>query len=229
MTSTTTTKTSTAVAAAVEGVSEAEAKHAAAVAELPAIAERVRKADAELKRIEQCIADDDPSAGLEDLTKADTELRFHKLTEQAKKKALVKSSAKVRLARTAAILARMEAGEYDIQMNRLRPEAEALATKIAALVAEHVRQCEANNVGRVQLLEDAKESDATNQQGTGNAESRLSWGHEDGKKHKPVWIEVNGEQVPVIHLGGRQEAILGRAEWIVKFGEESAAEYKSIY
>ncbi|UYY80750.1 hypothetical protein OIT41_15745 [Arthrobacter sp. YA7-1] len=224
-----TTKTSANVASAVKGVSDAEAKHAAAIAELPAIEERVRKADAELKRIEQCIADDEPTAGLDDLTKADAELRFFKLQHQAKSRAATVAGGAVQAARTALVRARLEAGEYGIHMDRLRPEAEALASKIAALLTEHVALCAAHNEGRLRLLADAKESDAANDQGTGNPASSLAWGHEDQKRYKPVWIEVDGEPVPEVHGRGRWEAIQRRAEWIVLFGEEVAAKSETSY
>lgn len=225
-----TTKTkATAVEAAASAITEAEAKHAELLAEAATAQENVSEAEAELRRIETCIATNDPTAGLEDLTKADTQLRFFKLQNQAKTRAAAVAGGAVQIARTALITARIEAGEYNLHMDRLRPEAEALATKIAALLTEHVALCEAHNEGRRRLLADAKESDAVNDQGTGNPESSLAWGHEDKKRHKPVWIEVDGELVPEVYGPGRWEAIQRRAEWIMKFGEEAAASSTTAY
>lgn len=224
-----TTTTTTATAAAEAKIIEAEVKHAAVLAETNTAEENVNKAQAELKRIERCIADDDPSAGLEDLTKADTELRFFKLQLQAKTRAAVRAGGAVRTARTALILARLEAGEYGIAMDRLPPEAEALAAKIAALVTEHVALCEAHSEGRRRLLADAKESDAVNDQGTGNPASSLAYGHEGQKGHNPIWIEVDGEAVPEVYEKGRWEAILNRAKGTMQLGNESAEEIYPIY
>lgn len=223
-----TTKNAAAIKAAESKITEAEAKHAAVLAEASAAEENVSKAQAELKRIEQCIADDDPTAGLEDLTKADTELRFFKLQLQAKTRAAVKAGGAVRTAKTERILARFEAGEYGIAMDRLTAEGEALASKIAAMLTEHRDKCEAHEDGRRQLLADMKESDAVNDEGTGNPASPLAWGHEDQKRSKPFWVEVNGEPVPFINGDLRPALVQKRAEWIVMSGEEVAAQYASI-
>lgn len=224
----TTAKKSTSIDAAESKITEAEAKHAAVLDQSSTAEENVIKAQAELKRIEQCIATDDATAGLEDLTKADTELRFFKLQLQAKTRAAVKTGGAVRTARTELILAGLEAGKYGISMDRLTAEGEALASKIAALLIEHRDRCEAHEAGRVRLWEDMKESDAVNDEGTGNPASPLAYGHEDQKRSKPFWVEVNGEPVPNIHAERRPEAVQKRAEWIVKLGEESAAQYASI-
>lgn len=226
---TTKAKDAAAVEAAASAITAAEAKHAVLLAEATTAKENVTKAEAELKRIETCIATNDPTAGLEDLTKADTELRFYKLQNQAKTRAAAFAGGAVATARTALILARIEAGEYSLHMDRLRPEAEALAEKIAALLTEHVALCEAHNEGRRRLLEDAKESDAINDQGTGNPESSLAWGHEDQKRHKPVWVEVNHEPVPEVSELVRWEAILKRAQGTMHLGKESAAEIYPIF
>ncbi|MEV7457985.1 hypothetical protein [Pseudarthrobacter oxydans] len=229
----TTTKTSakesTAIEAAATAITNAEAKHAALLAEATIAQENVTKAEAEIRRIETCIANDDLTAGLEDLTKVDTQLRYYKLQNQAKTRAAAVAGGAVATARTALIVARVEAGEYSLHMDRLRPEAEALATKIAALLTEHVALCKAHNEGRVRLLADAKDSDAVNDQGTGNPESSLAWGHEDQKRHKPIWVEVDGKPVSEIYEAGRWEAIQRRAEWIMKFGEETAANSTTAY
>jgi hypothetical protein len=224
----TTTKKSTAIEAAESEITEAEAKHSALLAEASAAEENVSKAQAELKRIEHCIATDDPSAGLEDLTKADTELRFFKLQLKAKTQAAVRAGGAVRTARAAHIMARLEAGEYGIQMGRLQAEGEALASRIAALLIEYREQCEAHESGRHQLWADVKESDAVNDDGTGNPASPLAYGHEDGKRHKPFWIEVNGEAVPTISSEYRLGAVQRRAEWIINHGEELAAQHATI-
>jgi hypothetical protein len=221
------TETPAAVEVAASRITEAEAKHAAVLAEVATAEENVSKAEAELKRIEQCIASDDPSAGLEDLTKADTELRFFKLQARAKATAAVRAGGAVRTAETVRIMARLEAGEYGIDMGGLRAEGEALASKIAGLLIEYREQCEAHNAGRLKLWTDAQESDAVNDQGTGNPASPLAFGHEDGKRFKPFWIEVESEPVPVIE-SYRSTAVQKRVEWIVSHGEELAAEHASI-
>lgn len=70
------------------------------LAELPIIEEKVRNAEAELQRIERCIAADDPQL-------------------QAKSGAAVRVGGDMRAARTAHVMARLEAGDYGIKMNRL--------------------------------------------------------------------------------------------------------------
>jgi hypothetical protein len=209
-------------------ITEAEAKHAAVLAEVAAAEENVSKEEAELKRIEQCIAADDPSAGLEDLTKADTELRFFKLQARAKAIAAVRAGGAVRTAETARIMARLAAGEYGIDMGGLRAEGEALASKIAGLLGEYREQCEAHEAGRRQLWADMKASDAVNDEGTGNPASPLAFGHEDGKRFKPFWIDVGSEAVPVIESEHRIAAVHRRVEWIVGHGEELAAQHARI-
>lgn len=223
-----TTKTPTAIEVAASQITEAEAKYAAVLAEVTTAEENVRKAEAELKRIEQCIASDDPSAGLTDLTKADTELRFFKLQARAKANAAVKAGGAVRTAETAHIMARLEAGEYGIDMGGLRAEGEALASRIAGLLMAYRERCEAHESGRRQLWADLKTSDAVNDQGTGNPASPLAWGHEDGKQFKPFWIEIDSEPVPVTDAGHRMAAVQKRVEWIVNHGEELAAQHISI-
>lgn len=223
------TKQPTAIEAAESKITEAEATHAAILAEASAAEESVSKAEAELKRIEHCIATNDPTAGLEDLTKADTELRFFKLQLQAKNRASTFAGGTVATAKTQRIMASIEAGEYGIDMDRLRPKAEALAATIAALLTEHVALCEAHNEGRRRLMTDAKESDAVNDEGTGNPASSLAYGHEDQKRHKPMWIEIDGEAVPEIHERGRWEAIQKHVEWILRNGAEAAAEHSPIH
>lgn len=227
--STTKTKAATAVEAAAVALAEAEAKHAAILAEASTAEESVGKALTELGRIERCIAVDDPTAGLEDLAKVDTELRYFKLQFQAKNRAATLSGGAVATAKSQRIMAGIEADEYAIHMDKLRPEAEALASKIAALLVEHVASCEAHNAGRSELLSDVQDSDAVNQHGTGNPDSPLSWGFEDGKRHKPLWIEVEGEPVPEIYGPGRWKAIQKRVTWIIESGEATAAEYSPIF
>lgn len=221
------TKNTTAIEAAEFKITEAEAKHAAVLAEASTAEENVCKAEAELTRIEQCIASDDPSAGLEDLTKADTELRFFKLQARAKAQAAVRAGGTVRTAKTAHIMARQEAGDYGIDMGGLRAEGEALASKIAWLLLEYGERCAAHEAGRFKLWNDAKASDAVNDQGTGNPASPLAFGHEDGKAFKPFWLEVESEPVPPIG-DYRLTAVQKRIEWIVSHGEELAAEHASI-
>jgi hypothetical protein len=224
---TTKAKDTAAVEAAASRIAEAEAKHAAVLAEVATAEENVSKAEAELKRIEQCIASDDPSAGLNDLTKADTELRFFKLQARAKATAAVRAGGAVRTAETVRIMARLETGEYGIDMGGLRAEGEALASKIAGLLIEYREQCKAHEAGRLKLWNDMKASDAANDEGTGNPASPLAYGHEDRKRFKPFWLEVNSEPVPVIG-DYRLTAIQKRVEWIVNHGEELAAEHASI-
>lgn len=218
----TTAEKPTVIQAAESKITEAEAKHAAILAEASAAEESVSKAEAELKRIERCIATNDPTAGLEDLTKADTELRFFKLQLQAKNRAAAFAGGAVATAKTERITARLDAGEYGISMGRLTAEGEALASKIAAMLIEHRGRCEAHEAGRRELLADMKESDAVNDEGTGNAASPLAWGHEDQKVYKPFWIEVNGEPVPFVNGEYRVKRVQERADVIVKSGEEMA-------
>lgn len=222
MTSTKTTKP-TAVEAAAIAVTEAEANHAALLAEATTAKDNVTKAEAELHRIEACIGNDDPTAGLEDLTKADTQLRFHKLQLAAKDRAATVANGAVRTARTALILARFEAGEYQISMDRLTAEGEVLASKIAGMLKEHHAKCDAHEAGRRALLADLKESDAVNDQGTGNPVSPVAYGFEDGKAYKPFWIEIHGEPVPSVNGDYRVKRVQDRAELIEKHGEELAA------
>ncbi|MBT2594560.1 hypothetical protein [Arthrobacter sp. ISL-72] len=219
-----TAKNTAAIKAAEQAITEAEAKHAALLAESTAAEENVTKAQAELHRIEQCIANDDPKAGLEELTKTDTELRFHKLQAKAKARAARFAGGAVATARTALILARLEAGEYGIAADKLTAEAEALASKIAGLLQDYAAKCDAHNAGRLRLLADAKESDAVNDQGTGNPASSLAHGHEERNHRKPFWIEVDGELVASdigteYRLGRVQE----RAKLIVEHHEKLAA------
>jgi hypothetical protein len=228
MTNTKTTKTAAAIKAAEQAVTEAVAKHAALLQEATTAEEKLSNAQAELCRVEQCIANDDPTAGLEDLTKADTELRFFKLQQQAKARAAANAEGAVRTARTALILARFEAGEYQIAMDRLTAEGEALASKIAAMLSEYHAKCNAHEGGRHALLADLKESDAMNDHGNGNPASPLAWGHEDQKRHKPFWIKINGELVPLVNGEYRVKRIQDRAELIEKYGEELAANVISL-
>lgn len=219
----TTPKKSTAIELATSRIAEAEAKHAALLAEASTAEENVSKAEAELRRIEQCIASNDPTAGLEDLTKADTELRFFKLQLQAKNRAAELAGGTVRTAKTERILAKFEAGEYGVSMDRLVAEGEALASKLAAMLIEYHDKCDAHEAGRHALWADMKESDAANDEGTGNPVSPLAYGHEDGKRHKPFWIEVDGNPVPMINGDYRVKRVQDRAELIEKHGEELAA------
>lgn len=217
------TKNTTAIEAAESKITEAEAKHSAILAEASTAEENVDEAQAELKRIEQCIATNDPTAGLEELTKADSELRFFKLQLQAKNRAAFLAGGAVRTAKTARIMAKLDAGDYGISMDRMTTEGEALASKIAALLIEHRDKCDAHEAGRRALLADVKDSDAVNDQGTGNAESPLAWGHEDQRVSKPFWIEINGEPVPVVNGEYRVKRVQERAEVIAKHGEENGA------
>jgi hypothetical protein len=125
-------------------------------------------------------------------------------------------------------MARLEAGQYGIAMDRLTAEGEALASKIATMLIEYRDKCEAHTAGRIRLWEDVNESDAVNDEGTGNPVSPLAWGFEDQKRSKPFWIEVNGEPVPFINADLRPASVQKRAEWIVKLGEEVAAQHASI-
>jgi rRNA maturation endonuclease Nob1 len=110
-----TTKNAAAIEAAESKITEAEAKHAAALVEASTTEDNVNKAEAELKRIEQCIGTNDPTAGLEDLTKADTEHRFFKLQLQAKTRAAVKAGGAVRTARTGLIWHGLRPGSTALQ------------------------------------------------------------------------------------------------------------------
>lgn len=222
------TKTAAPTKVAEQAVTEAVAKHTALSAEANSAEDKVSAAQAELRRMEQCIANDDPTAGLEDLTKADTELRYFKLQQQAKARAAVKAEGAVRTARTALILARIETGEYQIAMNRLTAEGEALASMIAGMLSEHRAKCDAHEAGRRALLADIKESDAVNDYGTGNRASPRAWGHEDQKRHKPFWIKINGELVPLVDGHYRVKRVQDRAEIIEKHGEELAANVISL-
>ncbi|KQR06436.1 hypothetical protein ASF74_03440 [Arthrobacter sp. Leaf145] len=218
------TNTKTSVATATKAVVEAEAKHAAQLAAVAKAEQDTAAAQAELKRIENSIANDDLSVGLEDLTKADTALRFHKLQAQAKGKAAFKADLAVRTAKTAVVLAKLDAGEYGISMDALRAEAVKLANKHAAELAAHRAKCDTHNEGLRQLLRDLEDTDAINDSGTGNPASPLAWGHEDGKAHNPQWVSVREEIVPPVR-DWRTERVQKYTEWTHKLGEASAAEH----
>lgn len=224
----TTPKKSTAIELATSRIAEAEAKHAALLAEVSTAEENVGMAEAELRRIEQCIAAGDPSAGLEELTKADTALRFYKVQTQAKAGARREAEASLRLARTAHVMARLEAGDYGIDMDGLRAEGEALASSIAAELDAYKATCEAHNAAVRQLWTDLAGTDAHNtDNGGGNPASPLAYGHEGSKSYNSKWITVDGVTVPVI-LDLRIDQITKRVEWIRGHGEEVAAEYAVI-
>ena len=66
-----------------------------------------------------------------------------------------------------------------------------------------------------------------NDEGNGHPASPLAWGHEDGKRFKPFWIEVDSEPVPVIP-SYRSTSVQERVKWIVGHGAEAAAEHSAI-
>lgn len=222
----TSTKTKTSVATATKAVAEAEAKHTAQLAAVAKAEQDTATAQAELKRIENGIANDDLSVGLEDLTKADTALRFHKLQAQAKGKAAFKAELAVRTAKTAVVMAKLDAGQYGISRDALRTEAVALATKHAAELAEHEAKCTAHNNGVRALMDDLLHTDASNDEGTGNPASPLAWGHEggQGKAHTPKWVTVNEEPLPLAP-DYRIARVLKYTEWVKNDGAAAAEQY----
>lgn len=54
-------------------------------------------------------------------------------------------------------MARLDAGEYGLSMDRMQVEGEALASKIAALLIKHRNKCEAHEAGKHRLLADVSE------------------------------------------------------------------------
>lgn len=228
MTKTKTKTTMAAIEAAALAVSEAETKHAAELVALSTAQQNSSAAEVELRRIEQCIAASDPSAGLEDLAKADTAVRFYRVRAQAKAGARREAEAGLRQSRTAHVMARLEAGDYGIDMQGLKAEGEALASRIAAELDAYKATCMAHNAAVAKLWTDLADTDAHNaDNGSGNPASPLAYGHEGGKRYNDQWITVDGVTVPVIR-DLRIDQVTKRVEWIRGHGEATAAEYSPI-
>ncbi|MFE4197834.1 hypothetical protein ACFRJ9_18415 [Paenarthrobacter sp. NPDC056912] len=222
------TNTKPSVATATQALAEAEAKLAAHLSAQAQAEQDARSATAEQQRIEQCIANDDQTVGLDDLTKADTSLRFHNLQATAKGKAAYKAELAVRTAKSAVVMAKLDAGEYGISMDALRADAVALAKKHAKELAAHQAKCDLHNEGVRQLLDDVADTDAVTDDGTGNPASPLAWGHEDGKATNPRWVTVNEERVPVAP-SYRIERVQKYTDWVSGHGEAAAEQYCQMF
>lgn len=209
-------------------VSGAETKLNDAMAELTTAGCGIRDAAAEISRIEQAIEAGDASISIDDLTKANSELKFYSLTQRAKARAAEAAQDSVREAKTAVVMAKLDAGDYDISKDALRTEAVELAKKHAAELAEHRAKCDAHNKGVRQLLSDLADTDAFNDSGTGNPASPLAWGHEDGRAHNPRWVSVREEVIPLApdYRVGRVQKY---TEWVQGHGDAAAEQYCPMF
>lgn len=180
-----------------------------------------------IERIERDITSGNADVTPEELADANSKLQYFTLRQRAQATAVETAQDALRQAITAQIMTRIEDGSYQIHMDGLQSEGQALAEQIAALLTAYKEKCEAHNAARRQLLADVLESDAVNNDGVGNPHSPLVWGHENGGTHNPKWITVHGEQVPALSPF-QVDRVAKHAAMIVSSGVPYAKEHHPI-
>ncbi|MFE4077976.1 hypothetical protein [Paenarthrobacter sp. YIM B13468] len=198
----------------------AETKLAETMTALTTAGMGVVNAANEIRRIQSAIEAGDDSIQLDDLTKANAELNFYQLKQQAKARAVEAAQQAEREAKSAHVVARVESGEYGLSADALRTEGEALAQQIATMLADHKAKCEAHNAARARLMADVKEIT----KGGETEGAALAWGKEF---MMPDWVSVNGERVRYVY-DSRVETVAKRATQTVALGEEFAAEHYTL-